>query len=469
MGTSSGHEPLVSRVMTTCNHIGRTGSAFGMFAAVGAWVLTCAAVASAHAAGSVAGNCRVGSYHLQDGSDVDIGLGNDAHLRWRRKDGTSGELTATPDGTWTSTFGWTSRDDGKRVAFSECSKGEVTFAGTKGQRIALTTTETHFQSEGVNLAGRLVMPTGRGKVPVVILIHGSEDSSARDFFALQRMFPSEGIGTFVYDKRGTGASEGSYTQSYPLLAKDAVAAMETARRLAGARAGKVGYQGGSQAGWVIPLAATLAPVDFIVVGYGLAVSPLDEDRSAVVLDMTRHGYGPDVIAKALEVADATQAVIVSNFKEGYDRVDAIRAKYGSEPWFKYIHGNITFAVLGMPHGELREKGPKLLPDVDPYYDPMPVLRKLNTPQLWILGEDDIDAPSAETARRLAGLAADGRPIVTAMFPHAEHGIFEFETSADGTRVSTRNSAGYFYMMRDYIRTGLLHGRYGSSVISGRRQ
>jgi hypothetical protein len=30
---------------------------------------------------------------------------------------------------------------------------------------------------------------------------------------------------------------------------------------------------------------------------------------------------------------------------------------------------------GMPHDELREKGPNLLPDVNPHYDPMPVLRK----------------------------------------------------------------------------------------------
>ena len=59
--------------------------------------------------------------------------------------------------------------------------------------------------------------------------------------------------------------------------------------------------------------------------------------------------------------------------------------------------------------------------------------------------------------------------MTAMFPHAEHGIFEFETLPDGTRLSTRNSDGYFYMMRDYIRSGVLHGQYGSSVISGRRQ
>jgi uncharacterized protein len=412
-------------------------------------------------------NCRVGIYHLSDGSDVDIGLGNDAHLRWRRKDGTSGELTETSDGTWTSTLGWTERTDGKHVAFPDCNKGQITFAGVKGQRIALTVTETHFRVGDVSLAGRLIMPKGHAKVPIVVLVSGSENFSARDFFALQRMFPTEGIGTFVYDKRGTGASEGSYSQNYEVLAKDAVAAMQAARQLAGTRAGKVGYQGGSQAGWVEPLAATLASVDFVVVGYGLAVSPADEDRSAIVLDMTRHGFGPDVVAEAMEIADASEAVISSNFSSGYDRIDAVRAKYGSEPWFKYIHGNITFAVLGMPHDELREKGPKLLPDVNPHYDPMPVLRKLNTPQLWILGEDDIDAPSAETARRLAALAADGHPITIAMFPHAEHGIYEFETLADGTRASTRNSAGYFNMMRDFILTGELRGAYGSSVISGR--
>jgi hypothetical protein len=65
------------------------------------------------------------------------------------------------------------------------------------------------------------------------------------------------------------------------------------------------------------------------------------------------------------------------------------------------------------------------------------------------------APSAETARRLKALAAEGRPIVTVMFPHAEHGIFEYETLPDGTRVSTRNPDGYFSMMCEFIRSGRL--------------
>jgi hypothetical protein len=52
-----------------------------------------------------------------------------------------------------------------------------------------------------------------------------------------------------------------------------------------------------------------------------------------------------------------------------------------------------------------------------------------------------------------------------MFPHTEHGMFEYQTLPDGTRLSTRNADGYFSMMRDFIRTGRLHSRYGSSVIS----
>lgn len=415
------------------------------------------------------GDCRIGIYRLSDNTDVDIAPNDEGRLRWRRKDGTSGALTRNADGSWSSTFGWTGRSDGKQVSFSECDAGEIRFDGVTGKRIAFDVTETRFRSGDIELAGRLLMPKGSDPVPIVVLVHGSEAMSARDFYSQQRLFPSEGIGTFVYDKRGTGASGGKYTHDYPLLAKDAVAALREAKRLAGARAGRVGFQGTSQGGWVAPLAATMAPVDFIVVGYGLAVSPIEEDRAAIELDMTRRGYGPEVVAKALEIGAATEAILASNFTSGFDRLDAVRARYGHEPWFKYVRGNVTFFMLELPEAEVRERGPKLLADALPYYDPMPVLRRLDTPQLWILGEDDLDAPSAETIRRLRALAASGKRIDIAMFPDAEHGIFEYETAADGTRTSTRNSDGYFPMMRDFILEGRLQGRYGRSVlyVSGR--
>jgi pimeloyl-ACP methyl ester carboxylesterase len=427
-------------------------------------VILVLAAQCAIAADDLTGDCRIGTYRLQDDTDVDIGPTDGSHFRWRRKDGTTGELTEAGDRSWTSTLGWTERPDGKRVSFSDCAKGEIRFDGVTGQRIAFDVTETKFQGAGVGLAGRLVMPKGNGRVPIVVLVHGSERDSARDFYTLQRLLPTEGIGAFVYDKRGTGSSAGRYTQDYLLLADDAIAAMREAKRLAGNRAGRIGYQGGSQGGWVAPLAAKIEPVDFVIVGFGLAVSPLEEDREAIALDITRHGYGTDVMAKAMEIADATAAILLSDFREGYDQLDAVRANYAHEPWFKHVHGDITFALLEMSQAQLRERGPELVPHIPAQYDPMPVLRNLDVPQLWILGADDTDAPSAETTRRLRALAAEGKPIVTAVFPHADHGIYEYETKTDGTRVSTRNPDGYFAMMRDFIRSGRVGKHYGTSVI-----
>jgi len=424
-------------------------------------VVACLATAPAYAAPT---DCRIGSYRLSDGSDVDIGDAGEGALRWRRNDGTTGRLTTVGQDRWTSTLGWTDRPDGKIVRF-DCARQSIDFSGVAGSRIAFDVRETRFKGAGVDLAGRLILPKGNGPVPIVVLIHGSEHDSALDAYALQRQFPAAGIGVFVYDKRGTGASGGRYTQDYLLLADDAIAAVRAARRLAGMRAGRIGYQAGSQGGWVAPLAARIEPVDFVIVGFGLAVSPLEEDREAIAYDMNAHGYGPDIMAKAMDVADATQELLLSDFREGYDKVAAVKAKYGAEPWFKYVRGDVSYVLLAKDEAELRKLGPALLPGIAPQYDPMPVLRNLSTRQLWILGAEDRDAPSAETARRLRALAASGRPITTVVFPRTEHGIYEYENAPDDARLSTRQPDGYFRMMCDFIRDGAIGRRYGDAQIS----
>jgi pimeloyl-ACP methyl ester carboxylesterase len=432
-------------------------------------LLAVAAIASflatmASAADTV-GECHIGAYRLTDGIVIDIGPSDDDTLRWRRFDGTTGALHKNADGGWTSTLGFTDKKDGKIVTFSDCEKGELSFDGVKGRRIAFDAMDTEFNSGGVKLAGRLVLPKNVGRTAIVVLVHGSETDSARDFYALQRLLPAEGVGAFVYDKRGTGASGGKYTQNFSLLADDAVAAMREARRLAGARAGRIGYQGTSEGGWVAPLAATRASVDFVIVGYGLAFSVIDEDQQEVELEMRLKGHSPKEIAKAEEVAEAAEAVFESGFTKGFERFDAVRAKYRNEPWYKDLHGNYTYLILPYSEAELREKGRAFVFGTPFRYDPMPTLRALKTPQLWILGEDDLEAPSDPTARRLKALAAKGRPITLAIFPHAEHGIYEFEIGPDGERANTRNADGYFAMMRDFARDRRLKGPYGTSAVT----
>jgi len=415
--------------------------------------------------GGAVSDCHIGAYRLTDGSFVDVAPSDGETLRWRRLDGMTGALQKVQDETWRSTFGWTDRPDGKTLTFTDCEAGRIAFDGTAGERIAFDVTDVTFRGRDVDLAGRLVLPRGSGPVPIVVLVHGAERDSALVGYALQRIFPAEGGGAFVYDKRGTGKSGGKYTQVFDVLADDAVAAMREARRIAGPRAGRVGYQGGSQAGWVLPLAATRAPVDFSIVSFGLAVTVIDEDQQQVALEMQVKGYGPDVIAKALEVADAAENVIASRFTEGFERLDAVRAKYRNEPWYKDVHGNYTYLLLPHSEAQLRELAKQYDWGTPFHYDPMPTLRKVTVPQLWILGEDDFEAPSAETSRRIKALGAEGRPITLALYPHAEHGMTEYEMTPNGERISTRYAPGYFVMMRDFARSGELKGTYGASVIT----
>lgn len=425
--------------------------------AIGLSLAGCATAAMA------ADDCHVGAYRLSDGRIIDIAPSEPSTLRWRMVDGETGALARQPDGSWRSTFGWTGRPDGKKVIFSDCAIGGIDFAGARGKRIPLKVADTSFKSGGVTLVGRLELPPGNRKVPIVILVHGAEHDSALEFNFLQRLLPAEGIGAFVYDKRGTGGSGGKYTQDYPTLAADAASALRKARRLAGARAGRVGYQGPSQGGWVAPLAAKTSEADFVSVTFGLAVSPLAEERESIEHEVQSRVPGPQGARIADEFANAIEEVATSNFQAGFDRLDAIRQRYGREPWFKQVGGEFARFLLDTPDAEIRKEGPPLISGINLNYDPMPVLRTLNVPQLWILGGKDRDATPYETSRRLLKLQSVGRPITLAIYPDAEHGMTEFELK-DGQRVSTRYSPGYFRMLRDFALHGTLGANYGNAKI-----
>lgn len=411
-------------------------------------------------------DCHIGSYRLDDGSTVDVAPSVDDTLRWRLFTGETGQLHPQANGTWTSTYGWTDRADSRTISFSDCSRGEILFGPLSGKRIAFEVRDSKFESRGVQLVGRLVLPTGTGKVPVVVLVHGSEHDSALDSYSLQRMFPAQGIGAFVYDKRGTGVSGGTYTQDFDVLAADAIAAMREAERLTGVRLGRIGYQGGSEGGWVVPLAANRAHVDFAIVTFGLAVTVLEEDQESVALDMSIHHHSAQETTKALELARAGEHVVETGGNEGFEAFDALRQRYEAEPWYKDVHGDFLFAILPLSRQQIVSTIAEYGFQATPFrYEPMPALRASTTPQLWILGSDDLDAPSAETGKRINSLIAAGKDFTLAVYPHVEHGMTEYELNAQGERISTRFAPGYFRMMADFIRNGDLGEHYGNAEIT----
>ena len=383
--------------------------------------------------------CHVGLYRLDDGRVVDIGL-SDGGLRWRDLDGATGKLVRDADG-WRSTRGWTGEVERLTIDPGVCGGDRIVFAGQAGRRERLVVTETEFMSRGERLRGRLVLPEGTGPVPIVVLLQGAEMASARDFDPLQRLLPAQGVGAFVYDKRGTGSSGGAYTQDFELLADDAVAAHREMVRLAGGRRGRDGFQGPSQGGWIAPMAASRVDVDFVIVSFGLAVSVFEEDQEAIAFQMGLKGHGPEAIAGAQAIGRAAAVIFANGFTGGFEAFEALRERYRLEPWYSDVRGNFTHVLLAMSGEELREGAARYAWGTPVMYDPMAVLRTLDTPQLWVLGGQDLDAPSGETLSRLADLAASGAPISIALYPGAEHGMTEFVVDAAGERQSTRYATG----------------------------
>lgn len=409
--------------------------------------------------------CHVGVYRLGDGAWVDVAPLENEGLRWRRLDGSTARMTLDAEGRWVSTLGWTDRIEGPQPQLGACDEGRMVFEGQSGSRMTLDAQDTSFIGQGgTRLNGRLILPPGDGPVPIMVEVHGSEGANALDFNAFQRFAPASGVGVFVYAKRGSGGSEGHYTQDFRILAEDAAAAVVETRRLAGARASRVGLHGSSQGGWVAPLAAAHTPVDFVIVGFGMAYGVLSEDSDQVAQDLEARGWGPDVLEQAREITDVTGAFVASHGAIGFEGLEAVRARYRAEPWFADIRGEFTGLLLNAPNEQIMAMAPQLEHGPSWDYDPLPVLSRLDTPMLWIQAEDDRGAPPDATRRRLIDLSTQGRPITLLEYPDTDHGIVRFETAPDGSRTWLGYAPGYFEAVLNWARTGRLDGGYGDGRI-----
>lgn len=425
-------------------------------------------------------SCQAGAWRTADDtlfvlSPVEGGL------RYRRLDGRTGRFSIGEQKLGDpvdATEGW--REGGPpsaRAVFQACRRGrmQVAFGDqplATATRVAQQTREVRFRSNGIELRGRLVLPLPtRSPLPLAVLVHGSEPWSAVDMQAMQYLLPAQGVATFVYDKRGTGASQGSYTQDFEVLADDAVAALAEARRMAGSKFSQAGFVGGSQAGWVAPLAASRSRSDYVVALYGLAEGPLAEDREEVMAGLRARGYGDDVLRKARQLTDATGEIMSSGFTRGFETLAAVRERYAGEAWLDDVEGEFSGELLRipawLPHWIVRSMARGRDVGTPWHHDPLPVLAALDVPQLWVLAGDDREAPPANTLARLQDLQARQRPIDIVLYPGTDHGIYEF-TDVDGERVDLRNPDGYHALVAGWIHGLRLPDVQTAARISPRR-
>jgi len=357
--------------------------------------------------------------------------------------------------------------DGRRGAASEagaplsCDADAVVVGGKAWPRIVFRETPVTFDSLQTKLSGMLIEPPGADpQRPLVVMVHGSERTSPIGGVYGYAM-AAQGLSVFVYDKRGTGASEGDYTQNFELLAEDAARALDAARRTAAGRVGRAGFFGGSQGGWVAPRAATLTKADFVAIGFGLVASPIEEDREQMVSEVRAANLGPDAEALVNRLSKATAGLLLSNFKRGYGELDAVRAEMAMKPWAAKIEGEYSGAMARLPDADLRRIGRARFDNLELIwdYDAVAVLKKLDTPLLWVLAGEDREAPIETTRKALLDLDAAGKPFDVYLFPDTDHGMFEFTTNPDGSRSVTRITDGYLKLLGDWIK-GDVRGAYG---------
>lgn len=304
------------------------------------------------------------------------------------------------------------------------------------RRMAVVVDTVSVLSDGVRLAGTLFLPAGRDPVPLVVIAHGSE-CEATATYDIPWKFTALGIGVLQFDKRGCGSSGGHYTQDVTVLAADVLSAVRTIAthpRVDPARLGVAGY---SQGGWIAPRVAVASPlVRFIVVGFGLAESMLAQDRRANMLALTEAHVPAAGLAEATRLIDATHALLVQGIEPGFAAYDSVRRSLAGASWLDALAPNtITWATRQVPSAAIgaqvaRERG--LAPGAVLAMDPVPVLRQVRVPQLWLIAADDHVAPARATVEVLRTLRREGMPVTLVTYPGADHGLVQVERR-DGRR------------------------------------
>lgn len=278
----------------------------------------------------------------------------------------------------------------------------ATIAGRRVPLLPLRSIPVRFRSDGATLAGTLLLPPGSGRRAAVAYVTGSGPTTREYLPELQALLLHNGVAVLAYDKRGVGASGGTYPGESPTestidqLARDAAAAARFLAARPEVDRARVGLAGHSQAGWIMPLAATREPaIRFLVAFSGPAVTA---DENDLYQSLAGEGDRPQRLSDA--------------------QVDAKVERAG-------------------PGG----------------VDPIPWIAELRVPALWLYGALDQIVPPRLSTKRLAPLAAEpGRDFTVWTFPRANHALVETRTGLTSEMLrSDRYARGMFPRVGAWLR------------------
>ncbi len=300
-----------------------------------------------------------------------------------------------------------------------------------------------FRSGGLELEGTARVPAGPGPFPSVVFVHGSGALSRAAYRHEAAMLARLGVASLAFDKRGVGASGGDFrTAGFVDLAADARAAVAALASVEGVDPDRIGFVGTSQGGWIAPLAAAGGDVTFLIVVSGPVVSPAQEDKWDVVRRLRQAGFDAEAEAEAMHVMREWDHGIRTG---DWSRFIDAREKARSAQWFRasLMHTGATFTA------DISEEYARWYRGfID--HDPLPVLRRLDIPMLFLYAREDehIDAMESYSILKREIIAA-GRDVSAVVFEGYDHSLRRL--GADGTRLRwPERPEGFAHGMASFI-------------------
>jgi uncharacterized protein len=314
---------------------------------------------------------------LYAADDRALGVVDDPYGPARLVDLDSGEVHALYQSgkAFSIGSGFATRNPVRGAARFGTRGGDV--SGVQATRAGMRQLEVRFSSGGTILAGTLTLPPGPGRHAAVAWVHGSGATTRAYLPDLEALLVRHGVAVLAYDKRGIGQSGGRFPGASPtataidLLARDAAAAARFLAKQPEIDRARVGFAGHSQAGWITPLAASReAAIRYLVVFSGPTVTA---DENDLYQDLAGEGEHPQQLSD--------------------EEIDA----------------------------QVLARGPGGV-------DPMPWIRKLRIPALWLYGALDKHIPPRLSVRRLEPVGREaGRDFEIQVYPNANHALVETKT------------------------------------------
>lgn len=305
----------------------------------------------------------------------------------------------------------------------------------------------HFASGSITLAGTFIIPAGRAPHPAVFLFHGS--GPQRRDLSTSRWFAEQGIAALAYDKRGVGESTGNFRAGpFMDVCEDGLAALAYLKSRKEVDPRHIGVWGLSQGGWLGPLAASrTSDISFVIAVSGPGVSPGEQMLVYYANELRDRGL-PE--AQVLEADALRRDVYTYLFTgEGYEKAHTELVKSRAKPWFAAVNAQQDRLFEPLPHpSELDTPGSRTLRfKREMTYDPLPALKALRVPTLFLFGSDDRLIPVERSATII-------RDVLT-QSGHKDFTIQVLDHDDHDMRLTTGDAAGavdprYLAAMRNWL-------------------